>query len=661
MAILSLSVNAFFDVKTDQQQIFKKTGTNITINNNNNNITNYIFNGSINNFTTYIYTNNSVSHGEIWIYNDTGYLFQINANDVYYNLTEVEIGEYRNINISNGYFTIQQEGIYKIDTTLSFSGSGGSTHSAAVFKNDIKQEDCYIRRKLGAGGDVGNMGDSCLLNLSVGDVVNYRIEDEDPAPAPANDITIISFDMNMMRLGGIDERNITIDNYIYTNYSFNASDGISNVEIKNNFKLNLLAGYGMSVVQTNTTFLFNFSLDLTPYNQTPYFLWENGTNEVYLKYPKNVNLFNYNLTADWINASLNCFNVKNSASDLCTITDTDTNNYSISAVFTKTGLNITLNITRNDGNWFTAWVLDTNTYNTTQQMIDAVNTTGLLINWSKYDVNYWNKTTNELRPSESETIASGEGSESFPDYHFIHDNSSGMRKKAVGIDTDSIYMSVEGKDTIDIEQTNTIFGDANAITDNTLYFKYYTNDPTIQWGTRFIMTRYVKAGADVGVNMTGNRMPTSDKTFNEGWWNGRAFGDGVFDSYGDYDNGVVPIVFNILGTPDQWRITYPTARYNNSYSIVGLSRDCLINIIYLEKPYTAKLHIHPTETLRNPSYAQGEVTYILFDQFGVELPYPSTFNNFNALTMYYPVIGIPLECFFVNAQVDMGDASMVLG
>jgi len=276
------------------------------------------------------------------------------------------------------------------------------------------------------------------------------------------------------------------------------------------------------------------------------------------------------------------------------------------------------------------------------------------------DTNYWNKTNTELRPKEAETISTGQGSENYPDYHFLYNNKTGMRVKT-GIDNDSLYLTVDGRDSLDLEQSNMILGDANSVSDDTLAFDYYNNKPRIRWGTSFLVERYRNAGADLGANITGYRMPSSPKTFNEGWWDNRAWGDGVFDSYGDYDNGVVPIVFNAVGTPDQWRISYPTNRYSDNYTCVSTSRWCDIDFLFEDFPTTGRLHIMTDYNIKNVAYCEGSVIYHLLFSNGVEVPYPSTFDNFATLSSYYPVIGIPLECFFVDVQVDMSDGAMVLG
>lgn len=65
-------------------------------------------------------------------------------------------------------------GMYMITADMSYGGTGNAITQAHIFVNGVIKNECGLERKLGAGGDVGNAGLSCIIDLNVGDFVDIR-------------------------------------------------------------------------------------------------------------------------------------------------------------------------------------------------------------------------------------------------------------------------------------------------------------------------------------------------------------------------------------------------------------------------------------------------------------------------------------------------------
>jgi hypothetical protein len=128
-------------------------------------------------------------YGGMYGYNDTGYLITIPTFGEYYNITGLTCGYINGFtcNATAGTLTVQIPGIYKIDFMVAVEAAlSNGLYGIGISKNYANLETqmrCYDRAWL-TSNEVYNSGGSCFLNLSVGDTINFMIDDEvNPARA----------------------------------------------------------------------------------------------------------------------------------------------------------------------------------------------------------------------------------------------------------------------------------------------------------------------------------------------------------------------------------------------------------------------------------------------------------------------------------------------
>ena len=88
----------------------------------------------------------------------------------------------KNMTISgvNNNITINKDGLFRVDATVSFTGTVDTNFEVTVFVNDVAQLNITSVRKTGSGaGDVGAMALFGTVNLSVDDVVDLRVSSDD--------------------------------------------------------------------------------------------------------------------------------------------------------------------------------------------------------------------------------------------------------------------------------------------------------------------------------------------------------------------------------------------------------------------------------------------------------------------------------------------------
>jgi len=153
------------------------------------------------------FTGNQI-YGEMWNYTsaDDPWEFNIDAADIYYNLTNMTAGELNGFTFTRGdpergsYLTAQVEGMYHANFAISFlSENVGGLYSAAIVQNyDVTMHrDCYSRRA--AATAVGNMGVVCIIDLNKGDNVSIQVENENTN----RDMIIHSVNINLVRIGDL--------------------------------------------------------------------------------------------------------------------------------------------------------------------------------------------------------------------------------------------------------------------------------------------------------------------------------------------------------------------------------------------------------------------------------------------------------------------------
>lgn len=150
-------------------------------------------------------------HAEMWNYSESiiGWNFPIDASDVYYNITNLSVGEisekgwnFTNESQINGgsFLTAKIAGLYEVDFSISISSGAKVLSGFAAVKNfDVDEtRSCYARSSVAATGVVANTAGGCIMNIEVGDKINMQVDDQSP---PAKDINIHSASLHLTRIG----------------------------------------------------------------------------------------------------------------------------------------------------------------------------------------------------------------------------------------------------------------------------------------------------------------------------------------------------------------------------------------------------------------------------------------------------------------------------
>jgi len=74
---------------------------------------------------------------------------------------------------TENHITIVKAGVYKVNVSIAFSGTGGVDWMFSLFKNNGSTEfpNVHTNRKLGSGGDIGSASMCGLVTFAVGDTV----------------------------------------------------------------------------------------------------------------------------------------------------------------------------------------------------------------------------------------------------------------------------------------------------------------------------------------------------------------------------------------------------------------------------------------------------------------------------------------------------------
>lgn len=137
-------------------------------------------------------------YGEMWDHNDSGFTVDLITVQVYENVTNLTTGSQNGFILSNSKLTTQISGVYKVDYSVSFSGSANSEIGFDLGINGVFQNNTHSHRKIGTGGDIGNTGGTGYIFLNQGDVVTLMARDE---ASPVRDISIVSVNINLLRVG----------------------------------------------------------------------------------------------------------------------------------------------------------------------------------------------------------------------------------------------------------------------------------------------------------------------------------------------------------------------------------------------------------------------------------------------------------------------------
>ena len=116
------------------------------------------------------------TYGEVYYHNDTGTL-DFSTTAALINVTGISNGVSNNTTLSGttGTITIIDADTYSIQSTESMRAASAGTFNFHVGVNGVDQDKCHANRKIDNASSVGNVGISCLLVLSAGDVLTNMV------------------------------------------------------------------------------------------------------------------------------------------------------------------------------------------------------------------------------------------------------------------------------------------------------------------------------------------------------------------------------------------------------------------------------------------------------------------------------------------------------
>lgn len=100
---------------------------------------------------------------------------------------------------ANDKITVTEDGDYKVECSLSFTGSGtNETWLGSVFVEGVEQDKIHFERKIGVGGDIGSTQFGGIITASAGDDIDIRMRHGDGG---ALDFTPSYMNLNVVRIG----------------------------------------------------------------------------------------------------------------------------------------------------------------------------------------------------------------------------------------------------------------------------------------------------------------------------------------------------------------------------------------------------------------------------------------------------------------------------
>ena len=101
---------------------------------------------------------------------------------------------------ANDKLTITQLGTYKVECSVSFTGTGTNVNwFGAIFVDGVEQDKIHFERKIGAGGDFGSTQFGGCVTVSSAPVdVDLRFRHSDGTD---KDVTVRYANMNINRIG----------------------------------------------------------------------------------------------------------------------------------------------------------------------------------------------------------------------------------------------------------------------------------------------------------------------------------------------------------------------------------------------------------------------------------------------------------------------------
>jgi hypothetical protein len=132
------------------------------------------------------------SYGELYEVSEGGNAIALTDAGTFYQWVSSTIGEtpgtdYVAGSVATDSLTIGPKGAgtYMVMMSYSFSGSVNTLMEGAIFLNGVRQDRLEFNRFLGAGGDQGFAGIMGIVDLSAGDVLDFRIKADGAAKTVA--------------------------------------------------------------------------------------------------------------------------------------------------------------------------------------------------------------------------------------------------------------------------------------------------------------------------------------------------------------------------------------------------------------------------------------------------------------------------------------------
>ncbi|KKN65089.1 hypothetical protein LCGC14_0484770 [marine sediment metagenome] len=137
-----------------------------------------------------------VSYGEMFVENNT-ITTVINNQGLFENITAgMTEGTLKRMDYADGMLTVLVPGMYDLSYTLSYSNSPNVEFETAPGVNSLNQTNCHTSRKIGAGGDVGDIAASCFVRLVANDQITIMIRNV----INTQDVIVEEANLNLIRI-----------------------------------------------------------------------------------------------------------------------------------------------------------------------------------------------------------------------------------------------------------------------------------------------------------------------------------------------------------------------------------------------------------------------------------------------------------------------------
>jgi len=145
----------------------------------------------------------SIRHAEMDM-GDINLTIPIGAANVWYTVTNFTGGELDGFTlVDNRSLVVSESGLFVVNHAESFSDGLNVEYELTIAVNNVTVDGCHARRKLGASGDIGNSGGTCIINLSSSDGVTMVVRNLDSAADPTfNDVAVTLSEVGSYSVSG---------------------------------------------------------------------------------------------------------------------------------------------------------------------------------------------------------------------------------------------------------------------------------------------------------------------------------------------------------------------------------------------------------------------------------------------------------------------------